>query len=273
MKAYRAVVTGGGSGIGRALALELASRRAKVLVADIDETTAADTARAITAAGGRGISRRCDVTDLRQVAALATEMDDRFGGTDLIVNNAGVGVGGPVGDIAIDDWHHAIDVNLWGVIHGCHVFVPRLRAQGAGRILNVASVAGFLAPPELAPYNVAKAGVIALSETLAAELPPGDVKVTVLCPAFVKTNIFDRTRSTNPRHDRLGRAGMARFGATPRAVAQAALAAVDRGRLYALPQPEAHALWRAKRLLPALLAHGTARMRTIFERWADVADD
>src|SRR6185312_10510780 len=113
----------------------------------------------------------------------------------LVINNAGVAVGGRVGEVALDDWRWIMGVNLWGVIHGCHVFATQLRAQGSGHILNVASAAGLLAPPGMAPYNVTKAAVVALSETLRGELRDAGVGVTVLCPTFFRTNIAASSRA------------------------------------------------------------------------------
>ncbi len=117
---------------------------------------------------------------------------DWFGGPPtLVINNAGVGAGGTaIGDTDIDDWNWVLGVNLWGPIHGCHVFAPLLREAGYGGIINVASAAAFGAAPGMAAYNVSKAGVLSLSETLAAELSGTGVHVTVLCPTFVKTNII-----------------------------------------------------------------------------------
>ena len=110
---------------------------------------------------------------------------------DLVINNAGIGAGGrPVGEAPLAEWERTLGVNLWGVIHGCHVFVPRLREQDRGGVINVASAAGFAAAPGMAAYNVTKAGVVSLSETLAAEFSGTDLAVTVLCPTFVRTNIF-----------------------------------------------------------------------------------
>jgi NAD(P)-dependent dehydrogenase (short-subunit alcohol dehydrogenase family) len=126
---------------------------------------------------------RCDVTRLADVRSLAEACT---GAVDLVVNNAGVGAGGRIGELSIEDWRWT-DVDLYGVIHGCHVFVPILREQGRGHVLNVASAAGLLCAPHMAAYNVAKAGVVALSETLAAELAGSGVGVTVLCPTFFKT--------------------------------------------------------------------------------------
>ena len=154
----RAVVTGAGSGLGRAFCLELArARHARIVCADIDEAAARRTAAEV---GGTAV--RCDVARVEEVEALADAAERALGGVDLVINNAGVAVGGRIGEVGLDDWRWIMGVNLWGVIYGCHVFAPRLRAQGRGHILNVASAAGLLAPPGMGPYNVTKAAVVAL---------------------------------------------------------------------------------------------------------------
>ncbi len=190
----RAVVTGAGSGLGRAFCLALARRGARLVCADIDEAAARRTADE-----ARGTAVRCDVARVDEVEALAAAAERALGGIDVVINNAGVAVAGNVGDIPLDDWHWIVGVNFWGVVHGCHVFAPRLRAQGRGHILNVASAAGLLCPPGMAPYNATKAAVVALSETLSAELKSTGVGVTVLCPTFFRTNIGKNARSTDPR--------------------------------------------------------------------------
>jgi len=171
----RAVVTGAGSGLGRAFCLELKKRGARLVCADIDEAAAQRTASEV---GGTAV--RCDVARIEDVEALAAAAERALGGVDLVVNNAGVAVAGPVGEVPLDDWRWIMGVNLWGVIYGCHVFAPRLKKQGRGHIINVASAAGLLAPPGMAPYNVTKAAVVALSETMSAELKQTGVGVTVL---------------------------------------------------------------------------------------------
>jgi short-subunit dehydrogenase len=247
-----AVVTGAGSGIGRAFALELAKRGGKVVCADLDEITAKETVVQIERAGGEAIAVACDVAEESQVRQLSLTAEAWLGRVpDLVVNNAGIGAGGlPVGDAPLSDWQRTLGVNLWGVIHGCHVFVPQLREQGRGGIINVASAAGFTAAPRMAAYNVSKAGVVSLSETLVAELAGTGVAVTVLCPTFVRTNIFGG-ELIDPASAQLARriAGFAGF--SPERVARMTLDAHDRGRLYVLPQLDAKALWRLKRLAPA----------------------
>ena len=248
-----AVVTGAGSGIGRAFALELAKRGGKVVCADLDQDDRQGHRGADRAGRRRGASRSRVTSAIEgQVRELADAAEAWLEqAPDLVINNAGIGAGGlPVGDAPLGDWQRTLGVNLWGVIHGCHVFVPRLREQGRGGVINVASAAGFTAAPKMAAYNVSKAGVVSLSETLAAELAGTGVAVTVLCPTFVRTNIFDGELIDQASAQLARRiAGVAGF--SPERVARMTLDAHDRGRLYVMPQLDAKALWRLKRLAPA----------------------
>jgi NAD(P)-dependent dehydrogenase (short-subunit alcohol dehydrogenase family) len=246
-RAPRAVVTGSGSGLGRAFCLEIAARGGRVVGADLDEEAARATAR--QAPSGRVEPARCDVTQLADVEALAALAEERLGGVDLVVNNAGVAVSGRIGEIPIADWRWLIDVDLWGVIHGCHVFAPRLRKQGHGHILNVASLAGLVHLTPLAPYNVAKAGVVALSETLRQELAGDGVGVTVLCPSFFPTRIAEASRGTEAMRE-LGRRVLARSRVGAEEVARAALDGAARGELIVIPMASGRWAWRLKRLLP-----------------------
>lgn len=170
-----AVVTGAGSGIGAAFAVELGRRGGAVVCSDIDQTAAQKTADAITEQGGKAIAIRCDVSRFDEVQALAEQSQAWFAAAPtLVINNAGVGAGGAaIGDAPLDDWAWTLGINLWGPIHGCHVFTPILRdaeSRAPRGIINVASAAAFGAAPGMAAYNVSKAGVLSLSETLAAEL-------------------------------------------------------------------------------------------------------
>ncbi|WP_280340044.1 SDR family NAD(P)-dependent oxidoreductase [Nocardia neocaledoniensis] len=248
-----AVVTGAGSGIGRAFAVELGRRGGRVVCSDIDAGRAADTAALVDEAGGKAIGARCDVTAIDEVTALATLARDWFGGAPtLVINNAGIGAGGPpVGEFTLDDWQRTLGVNLWGVINGCHVFTPILRAAGRGTVVNVASAAAFGAAPRMAAYNVSKAGVLALSETMSAELAGTGVGVTVLCPTGVKTGIMQADSPMDETAERLGGLLLRWTGRPPASIAKTTLDAVDRGDLYVVPQLEAKVLWQAKRWMPA----------------------
>ena len=250
-----AVVTGAGSGIGAAFAIELGRRGGAVVCSDIDESAAQQTADAIVEAGAKAVAVRCDVSKLDDVVALAEQAQAWFGAPPtLVINNAGVGAGGaPIGEVSVDDWAWTLNVNLWGPIHGCHVFTPILREadrSGAPRgIINVASAAAFGAAPGMAAYNVSKAGVLSLSETLAAELSGTAVKVTVLCPTFVKTNIVESGRISEQSSE-LATKLMRWTGFSAEKVARVCLDAHDRGDLYCMPQFDAKIGWNIKRLAP-----------------------
>ncbi|WP_116047147.1 SDR family NAD(P)-dependent oxidoreductase [Amycolatopsis palatopharyngis] len=246
-----AVVTGAGSGIGRAFAVELARRGGRVVCTDLDRATVEETVAGVKADGGEALAVVGDVSSADDVGDLANAARSWLGrDPDLVVNNAGIGAGGQVvGDVPLADWQRTLGVNLWGVIHGCHTFLPAMRQARAGGVINVASAAGFTSAPRMAAYNVSKAGVVSLSETLAAELSGSGVGVTVLCPTFVRTNIFGgelidaAARGLAQRLSDL-------VGFSPERVARRTLDAHDRGRLYVVPQPDAQMLWHAKRLLP-----------------------
>ncbi|MEV0760595.1 SDR family NAD(P)-dependent oxidoreductase [Nocardia sp. NPDC050435] len=251
----RAVVTGAGSGIGRAFALEIAARGGQVICSDIDEARADETVALIEREHpGAAHAFRCDVAQREDVQNLARFAASIFEGpASLVINNAGVGIGGKhVGDIGFEDWNWALGINLWGVVHGCEVFTPQLRAsrERPRGIINVASAAGFAAAPSMAAYNTAKAAVMSLSETMAAELSGSGVGVTVLCPTFVQTNVARDGRITGEA-TRLAETLMRLTGFTPEQVAKTTLDAHDRGQLYVLPQIDAHVVWRLKRYFPA----------------------
>ena len=264
-----AVVTGAASGIGRALAVELAARGGQVVCSDIDAVGAQRTVEAIQDAGGRAVAVTCDVSELDDVSRLADEAQAWFAGPPtLVVNNAGVGAGGRVvGDFPVDDWRWTLGINLWGPIHGCHVFAPILREAGYGGIINVASAASFGAAPRMAAYNVSKAGVLSLSETLSAELAGSGVAVSVLCPTFVKTNIVSSGR-IDKRSSAAATALMKITGMSPKRVARVCLDAHDRGGLYVMPQLDAKVGWELKRHLPRTYTSALG----LVERWGPLRD-
>jgi NAD(P)-dependent dehydrogenase (short-subunit alcohol dehydrogenase family) len=186
-----AVVTGGASGIGRAMAKRFVDAGMHVVIADVEEGPLQTTADEL---GVVGI--RTDVADAASVQALADATVERFGTAHVLCNNAGVGGGGVIANATLNDWKWVLDVNLWGVIHGLHSFLPLLLANGdGGHVVNTASMAGLTAWPGIGPYNASKYAVVGISETLAIELRDTAVGVSVLCPGVVNTNIFQSQRN------------------------------------------------------------------------------
>ncbi len=250
-----AVVTGAGSGIGAAFAVELGRRGGTVVCSDIDEAAAQQTVDRVAEHGAKALAIRCDVSRIDDVSTLAEQAQSFFGAAPtLVVNNAGVGAGGAaIGDVPLDDWTWTLGINLWGPIHGCHVFTPILReaepSHAPRGIINVASAAAFGAAPGMAAYNVSKAGVLSLSETLAAELSGTAIRVTVLCPTFVKTNIVESGRITQESGE-LAAKLMRWTGLSAQKVARTCLDAHDRGELYCMPQLDAKIGWNIKRIAP-----------------------
>lgn len=246
------VITGAGSGLGRGLVLEFARLGWKIAVCDVEGGRAEESARRADEAGGEGFAVHCDVTRPEEVEDLAERVLARWGGAEIVVNNAGVPVVGYFEKIALEDWRYALDQLLMSVIYGCRVFVPIFKKQGRGHIVNTASAAGITPLPEMSPYNAAKAGVIALSETLRNEVKGSGIGVTVLCPSFFKTNLLERMRYTDERQLRMAEAFFEKFSfGTVESVSRSALDAIRKNRLYALPQPDIKILSFLKRMAPA----------------------
>lgn len=250
-----AVVTGAGSGIGRSFALELAKRNTAVVCADLNKENAEKTAELVEQAGGVAYAIACDVGKAAQVKRLAERSEKLLGHpVTLLVNNAGVGIGGKFDELSLQDWKWAMDVNLWGVVHGCHYFTPRFKEQGGGAIINVASAASYTAAPEMSAYNVTKAGVRALSETLYAELKRDNIRVNVLCPTLVPTNIIKDGRIPD-RYAKLADHALMNYAMTSsESVAKLTLNRLDKGELYTTPQVDAKLFWVMKRVSPNLYA-------------------
>ncbi|AIL78051.1 MULTISPECIES: SDR family NAD(P)-dependent oxidoreductase [Acinetobacter] len=250
-----AVVTGAGSGIGRSFAVELAKRGGSVVCADINLEAAEETVKLIEQLGQKAFAVQCDVGQAEQVQTLADQAEQLLDHpVTLIINNAGVGLGGKFDEMSLEDWKWCMHVNLWGVIHGCHAFVPKFKKLDYGAIINVASAASYTAAPEMSVYNVTKAGVLALSETLSAELRKFNIKVNVLCPTLVPTNIIKNGRIPG-RYSKLADHALMNYAMTTSdAVAALTLNRLDRGQLYTTPQIDAKLFWLMKRTSPTLYA-------------------
>ena len=246
-----AVITGGASGIGRAVAERLATEGVRLVLADIEEPVLAETAGALAAAGAEVIGVPTDVSKVDDVRALAARTLDEFGAVHIVCNNAGVASRSVI-DISIEQWEWIIGVNLWGVIYGCHVFGPLLRDQNEGHIVNTASLAGLRGIGLLGSYCTTKFAVVGLSESLQNEFTAAGsaVRVSVLCPSFVKTRIGESARNMPPAlaathaaeraAEATGLIHQMMAGAMdPAIVADQVLDAIRTERFYVLPHPDA----------------------------------
>ncbi|AZE18698.1 Oxidoreductase, short-chain dehydrogenase/reductase family [Pseudomonas chlororaphis subsp. aureofaciens] len=193
----RMMITGAGSGLGREIALRWAREGWQLALSDVSEPGLQETLRLVREAGGDGFVQRCDVRDYSQLTAFAQACEVKLGGIDVIVNNAGVASGGFFSELSLEDWDWQIAINLMGVVKGCKAFLPLLE-KSKGRIINIASMAALMQGPAMSNYNVAKAGVVALSESLLIELAQQEIGVHVVCPSFFQTNLLDSFRGPTP---------------------------------------------------------------------------
>ena len=245
----RVLVTGAASGIGRATAEAFAREGATLLLCDVDEKGLAEVARETNAA----VAERVDVSKRDEMNALADSVH-AHGPLDVLVNNAGVGLAGGVLDTSLEDWEWILSINLWGVIHGVHYFVPEMVEAGRGNVVNVASALGLFAGPGLLGYSTTKFGVVGLSESMRAELEPRGVHVSCICPGVIDTNIVKTTRykaESEASRDRVIAMYKKRnYG--PEKVARSILDAVRHDRAVVPVSPEAWFAWYVKRYAPGL---------------------
>jgi NAD(P)-dependent dehydrogenase (short-subunit alcohol dehydrogenase family) len=245
-----AVITGGASGIGRAVADLAAAEGMKIVLGDIEEGPLKEAVDELAGQGAEAIGLVTDVADAASVRALRDSALDRFGAVHLVHNNAGIGLGGPIWEVSEEDWRWILGVNLWGVINGVAAFVPTLIEQGEGHVVNTASIAGLIAAPFLGPYNATKQAVVSISETLFKDLQAvgAPIGVSVLCPGFVQTRIAESERNRPdwapdrdaPGADELRGAvrSLVDGGIPPSMVAERVLDAVRTDTFYILTHPE-----------------------------------
>lgn len=245
-----AVISGAGSGLGAAMARRFADDGWRVIVTDQHAERAESVASSLAGAGHA--ARTLDVTDSAQWEALAEFVDQQYGRVDALINNAGVATGGMLGETPLDDWQWVLDINVMGVVRGCHHFVARFREQGYGHIVNVASWAGLAAAPGIASYGTAKAAVVALSEMLRAEMQPYGVEVSVLCPAFVKTGLTETMRAPDDSYAMRVQRWMEKSGISADDVAETVYQATQKPKFLLLTHPETRWQYRIKRWFPSL---------------------
>lgn len=249
-----AVITGGGGGIGAAMASAFAARGAHIVLADIEPAAMTRVAAGLEAGGTQVLCVPTDVTVLESVRGLADAAERRFGAVHIVCNNAGIATFGEIATATHADWVYTLGVNLWGVIHGVEVFVPRLIAQKAGgHVVNTASMAGLVGMRWLGIYSTSKFAVVGLSEALHRELQEHEIGVSVLCPMIVQTAINEnsvRNRPAalrNPGEALVPPDGAMVGGTIPaEEVARRVVRAIERKDLYVLTHPEQREILRRR---------------------------
>ena len=249
-----AVITGAARGIGKATALEFSRRGAAVLLSDIDEQALLEVRSLIEDSGGKVAAARADVAKEDEVRGLVDTSVAELGGMDVFVSNAGVSVSGPAESIPLEDWHWIVDINMWAHVWAVRACLPRLKAQGKGHLVHIASAAGILGTPALSAYCMTKFAVVGLAESLAVSLQGTGVGVSVVCPLWVTTDIVNSGRVTldpdlplsveesKQMADTMLRSG----GIAPSKVGADIADAVEQERFMVLPHPEVLKFAQAK---------------------------
>jgi len=250
-----AVITGGGGGIGAAMARAFAARGARIVLADMNEDAMAGVAKDLAAAGAEVVTVPTDVTSLESVRALADTAERRLGAVHIVCNNAGVATFGEIADSTHADWEYTMGVNFWGVVHGVETFVPRLLARReGGHIVNTASMAGLVGMRWLGIYCASKFAVVGLTEGLQRELAEHGIGVSVLCPMIVETKINENSVRNRPAALRnpggdpviVDSAAMVGSVIAPEEVARRVVRGIERKDLYILTHPEQREILRRR---------------------------
>jgi len=251
------LVTGAASGIGKETALAFARRGADLAICDLDEDGLEAVAGEAEALGRKVLRRVVDVAERSAMEGFAGEVHVAVGAVDILMNNAGVGLGGGFVDTGLDDWDWVLGINVKGVIHGCHFFLPPMIERRSGHVINVASAAGLVATEALAAYSTTKFAVVGLSEALRDELATHAIGVTTVCPGIINTPITQSSRMVGPLATEENRAEIVaayqRRNYGPERVAANILKAVERNRAVLPVSPEAWGMYYAKRFFPGLL--------------------
>ncbi len=254
MTGKAALVTGAASGIGRETALALARRGADLAICDINQKALTEVAKEIEATGRKVIQRRVDVAKAEDMAAFAEAVHAEVAAVDVLVNNAGVGLGGGFLHTGLEDWNWVVGINLWGVVYGCHYFLPPMVERGSGHVVNIASAAGLVATEALCAYSTTKFAVVGLSESLRDELANYGIGVTAVCPGIINTPITQSSRMVGPMATDDNRAEIVsayqRRNYGPERVAANILKAIEKNRAVAPVSPEAWWMYYMKRFFP-----------------------
>lgn len=252
-----AIITGGASGIGAALAKHLGQLGARVVVADRQEALAEEVAAAIRSQGGSAVASALDVRELESMNRVVADTLARWGAVDFLFNNAGIGVGGDVADYTLADWTDVLDVNLRGVIHGIHAVFPVMIRQRSGHIINTASMGGLVTSTGQTSYAASKHAVVGLSKSLRVEGKFHGVRVSVLCPGAIRTPILQGGKYGRMRFRAAAQVQVSKMWETLRPMpvdelAPKVAAAVARNEAFIIYPSWWRALWFLERLSPAL---------------------
>jgi NAD(P)-dependent dehydrogenase (short-subunit alcohol dehydrogenase family) len=261
----RIAITGAGSGLGRELALRYARDGWRVAVTDIQAERAREVAEAVETAGGEAFDQTLDTRRAEDFDALFERIEQAWGGLDVFVNNAGVSSAGSVADTPLADWDWMLDINLMGVVRGSRAALPMLRAS-RGQLVNIASFAAIANAPGMAAYNVAKSGVLSLSESIRGEEHDNGVGVTVACPAFFATNLLESFRGTNARQRATVDKLMRRATVSAADVADDIHRGVRDGQFLVISHRTARWQYRMKRLSPQTFFNAVLKSTRTFIR-------
>jgi NAD(P)-dependent dehydrogenase (short-subunit alcohol dehydrogenase family) len=246
-----AIVTGGASGIGGALGEEMASRGALVTLADVNAALLEEAVSSLKAKGYKVKGMALDVIDFEAVKKLVDDTVSEHGRLDYMFNNAGIAIGGEARDFSYDDWHRVIDTNLYGVVHGVAAAYPLMAKQGSGHIVNTSSLAGLAPAPGEISYTTSKYGVVGLSNALRIEGAHYGVKVSVVCPGFIRTPIYQNIEFVKMDREKVMK--MAPKGMPPERCARVILRGVERNKAIITVTAMAKAFWIVQRLSPGLV--------------------
>jgi len=243
------MITGAGAGLGEAMARRFHRAGAEIIACDVAEDRIQALADSL---GSRVMPLVMDVTSEADWAGAIQQSIERFGRVDVLINNAGVAAAGRLEDTSLEDWRWVMEIDLFGVMLGCQAILPTFRQQGSGHIINVASMAGLAGAPEINAYGTAKAGVIAMSEMLRAEVTSAGIEVSALCPAFVKTRLTETMRANHDGYEKRVKRWMETSGVSADDVAEVVYQAVLKPKFLLLTHPQTKWLWRLKRWAPEL---------------------
>jgi NAD(P)-dependent dehydrogenase (short-subunit alcohol dehydrogenase family) len=249
----RIFITGGASGLGEALAERYARASCAVCICDINESRGQAVLTKLKALGAEAHFLRADVTEIADLQRCADWMLANWGGVDTVVNNAGVAVGGSIDETPMDDWEWIININLLGVVRGFKVFTPLFKKQGHGQFISTASAAGLVHLPRMSAYNASKSAVVALSETMKLELASSNIRVSVVCPTFFKTNLVESLRCADPAARKAAGRLVTNSIRSADSIADVVYRQAERNRFLILPDREARAARYLKRFLPSFV--------------------